>query len=119
MLLNNPYSRRLMLAGCLLTGLAACQKPQAILEIDPSSGCIDSPKTALQVTWDVRPLGLQESSIEVNTVGYPPKLWIMEGASGTKETGAWAHDGFTVSLRTVEGELLARRTFVQQQCAPQ
>jgi len=119
MLLNNPYFRRLMLAGWVLTGLAACQKPQAILEIDPSSGCMASPKVALQVTWDVRPLGLEESSIEVNSVGYPPKLWIREGASGTKETGAWAHDGFTVSLRSIDGKLLARRTFVHHACEPQ
>jgi len=113
---NNSHPFSIMLAVWLLMLLTACQKSQAILEIHPSAGCIDSPKTALQVTWDVRPLGLAESSIEVNSLGYPPKLWIQEGAAGSKTTGVWAHDGFTVTLRTMDGKLLARRTFVHQVC---
>jgi len=108
--------RAVLLAALLLLPVA-CKRPQAMLEISPASGCLDSPKTALQVTWDVRPLGLEESSIEVNSLGVPPKLWLREGAAGSKLTGAWALDGFTVTLRTYDGsQILARRTFVQHVC---
>jgi len=116
---NNLHPFRIMLAVWLLMLLTACQQPQAILEIHPSAGCLDSPRVPLQVTWDVRPLGLEESSIEVNSLGYPAKLWIQEGAAGSKTTGAWADDGFTVTLRAMDGTLLARRTFVQQVCETQ
>jgi len=116
---NNLHPFKITWALLLLMILVACQKPQAILEIHPAAGCIDSPTIPLQVTWDIRPLGLEASSIEVNSLGYPAKLWIREGAAGSKQTGAWADDGFTVTLRTMDGELLARRTFVHQVCETQ
>jgi len=108
---------RVALLAALLLFPVACKRPPALLEISPASGCLDSPKTALQVTWDVRPLGLEASSIEVNSLGVPPKLWIREGAVGSKLTGEWALDGFTITLRTYDGkQILARRTFVQYVC---
>jgi len=113
--------KRIVTAPLLLPFvLAACSSSSVVLEIDPAFGCRGSIGTQLSVTWDVRPLGLDKVLIKVNDFGAAEKLWFEGSEAGSRQTGpGWAHDGFTVTLRTIDEELLARRTFVHQQCAPQ
>jgi len=102
-----------LIASILLLGLfAACKKNQSVLEINPVVGDAGKALVMLNVSWDVRPFGLTGGYIEVNNLGQPPKLWTGVGASGSKMTGVWVRDGFTVVLRARNGVELARRTYV-------
>ena len=102
----------------LLLG-GGCNYRGAELEITPQvvSGC-DTP-AALQVRWDVSGLGLKYARIEVNNVGERPKAWMPKTDSrGEAETGGWAHDGFTITVRSMNGVGLARRTMEATPCSP-
>lgn len=72
---------------------------------------------AVRVDWDVQVPGVEAVELQVNNPGRRPTLWIQSAASGSQSTGAWAGDGFTVTLRTLEGRELARRTLTTTACA--
>jgi len=118
------FSFRPALAVCVvwaMLGGAACHHDKAQLSISPESMDLCSGKdvhsaVALDVSWDVRPLGLERARLEVNNFPEPAKLWALEGAVGSAKTGGWAHEGFTVTLRAMNGVELARRTYVIKEC---
>lgn len=112
-----PFGATLF-AVLLSVGCARQAQPQVLLEIEPAIvGDCDLP-TAVGVKWDASALGLQVAKVEVNNVGGRPKLWIRDHSIGEANTGGtWAEDGFTVTLRSVNGVELAKRTLTSIPCA--
>jgi len=43
-------------------------------------------------------------------------LWVQGGKRGSAEAGKWAHDGYTVTLKALDGRVLARRTLASEPC---
>ncbi len=109
------------MAAMVLLSAAGCSQEQeqghVSLALVPArvSEC-DLP-VAVQVDWDTHVPGVEAVELHVNNPGRRPTLWIQTAASGSQSTGAWAGDGFTVSLRTLEGRELARRTLTTTACA--
>lgn len=99
----------LVAAGCSPAG-------KAELELTPSTVSACHLPVATTVRWDVSGLGLTQARLEVNNIGRPPKLWMIGGSSGTAEAGAWAQDGYTVTLLSANGVVLARRTLTTEVC---
>ena len=113
---RKPYidAGALALAAALLAGCGA--RPEAILVLEPSvvSACDLPAKT--RVRWDVSALGLKQARVEVNNLARTPKLWVSGGARDVQEAGAWAWDGYTVTLKSMNGVVLARRTLTSTPC---
>lgn len=112
--------RRAGLVAAVLAGvaMAACSRGGgAILELEPSVVSACRLPTAVDVTWDASSLGLKLAVLEVNNPGRRPKLWIQGDSVGSQRTGEWAHDGFTVTLRSMNEVELARRTLTTIPCA--
>jgi hypothetical protein len=102
---------------CCLIALAGCsQRPSAMLEIEPAVARRCDVPVPVTVSWDASPLGLAWAQIEVNGVGLKPKVWTAGPSKGSQQTGAWAEDGFTVTLRAMNGVELARRTLTTVSC---
>jgi hypothetical protein len=76
-----------------------------------------SARVPATVRWNVSNLGLKKVRLEVNGVGARPVLWKMGAASGKAETdGPWGDDGFTVTLLSMNGVVLGRRTMTAETC---
>lgn len=106
-----------LLGAALSSGCAKQSKSQALLEIEPAVVRDCDLPTALGVRWDASALGLESTQLEVNNVGGRPKLWIRDHSVGEAHTGGtWAEDGFTVTLRAINGVELARRTLTSVPC---
>jgi hypothetical protein len=71
---------------------------------------------ATVVEWDASALRIDGVELFVANLGRSPKLWTRGGARGIAETGAWAHEGYTVTLKTLDGRVLARRTLTAEPC---
>ena len=110
-------NRSIFPSVALLVLLTGCTRSsEVILELTPSvvSECLTP--VATRVRWDVSPLGLQWARLEVNNLGAPRKLWMAGPQKGEAESGAWAHDGYTVTLMSNNGVVLARRTLITEPC---
>lgn len=109
------------LAFLLVLGLALLPgcKPDptmARFELVPAVVSACKQPVPIAVTWDVAPLGLKQVRVEVNNLGRQPKLWFVGESDGTEQAGAWAHDGFTVTFRAMNGVQLAQRTLTTTPC---
>lgn len=100
--------------ACL--GAGGCNRAQPKFELVPSVVSSCTQPVATKVIWDVRPLGLKYAEVEVGNLGRVPKTWVSGGATATFEAGAWAHDGYTVTLKAMNGVVLARRTLTTTPC---
>jgi hypothetical protein len=88
--------------------------PHFVLEPNVVSSCVQPVST--RVSWDVTPLGLEYAEVEVYNLGRQPKLWVTGTAKGEATAGAWAHDGYTVLLKSRNGVVLAKRTLTTTPC---
>ena len=88
------------LRGCIGGALlAAATAAAAWLNVDHGSarlvlepgrvGACTTP-AATAVEWDAGKAGEGGVRLEVNNLGKPPKLWVLEGPRGRAEAGAWA-----------------------------
>lgn len=109
----------LVLAAAVVAATRLHRDPApALLVMQPSSVPVCTTPVATRVEWDVRALGQAEVKLEVANLGRPPKLWVHAGQTGQAEAGAWAHDGYTVTLKTPDGRVLAKRTLTTRPCNP-
>jgi hypothetical protein len=117
---GKPYSMRRAFALLpLIAALgmtAGCRKQQIQFELNPAVVSSCKQPVAVRVDWDVAALGLKQVRVEVNNIGRQPKLWFVGGSSGSEQSGAWAHDGFTVTLKAMNGVELGRRTMITTPC---
>lgn len=105
------------LAVACLPVISGCHNAGEVkFDIEPAVVSACNLPTAVKVHWDVSGLGLHYARLEVNNLGRPPKLWMVGEQRGVEETGAWAHDGFTVILSSMNGVELGRRTLVTTPC---
>ncbi|WP_162124152.1 hypothetical protein [Pseudoxanthomonas taiwanensis] len=87
------------------------------LELEPEQVRACETPTVTRVRWDATALrGEGGVRLEVNNLGRPPKLWVQGGKRGSAEAGKWAHDGYTVTLKALDGRVLARRTLASEPC---
>lgn len=100
--------------GCL--ALAGCRRDQVRFELEPAVASSCKQPVATRISWDVTPLGLTQVQVEVHNLGRQPKLWFVGAASGSEQAGAWAQDGYTVTLKAMNGVELARRTLTTAPC---
>lgn len=105
---------RMLLVSLLFAGCA--RMGQAELELVPAVVAECKLPTATVVRWDVSRLGLRKARLEINNLGEPRKFWINGEAAGSAEAGAWARDGYTVTLLSMNGVVLARRTLTTFDC---
>lgn len=110
---SNPgwamLSLSVLIAGCSFS-------PKAVLELKPSVARECDTPVATSVYWDVSPLGLKKATLEISDVGAPSKFWHAGDERGTAEAPAWARDGYTVTLLSANGVVLARRTLTTIAC---
>ena len=107
----------LVLAALATTFVAGCGRaPQAEFVLEPSvvSACDLPVKT--RVSWDVSALGLKYATVEVNNFARVPKQWVSGDARGDHEAAAWAYDGYTVTLKSLNGVVLGRRSLTTIPC---
>ena len=102
------------MAACV--AVASCSREPVRFELEPHVVSSCHQPVATRVSWDVSSLGLKWVQIEVNNLGRRPKLWFVGGAKGSEQAGAWAHDGYTVTLKARNGVVLARRTLTTAPC---
>ncbi len=100
------------LAG--MTG--ACSREAAVLVLSPARVSACAQPVALDVQWDATRLNLKRVKLEVNDIGRKPQTWHLAEARGQAQTGVWASDGFTVTLKAMNGVVLARRTLTTSPC---
>ena len=106
----------LMLLIVALGMVAGCQRPEIHFELEPAVVSSCKQPVAVRANWDVTALGLKRVRLEVNNIGRQPKVWAEGTTVGSEQTGAWAHDGFTVTLRAMNGVELGRRTLTTVPC---
>ncbi|WP_447730892.1 hypothetical protein [Pseudoxanthomonas suwonensis] len=114
-------TRRKALAFTLMVVAAGAAKLQldpapVKLSMQPERVRTCETPVATVVEWDASAIRVGSVKLEVNNLGRPPKLWVQAGRRGSAETGAWAHDGYTVTLKTPDGRVLARRTLTTEPC---
>lgn len=71
---------------------------------------------AVEVHWDASRLGLKQAYLEFGSLGRGAQRWREEGSVGTAKTEAWVTDGTTVTLRSMNNVVLAKRTFTTTVC---
>lgn len=110
-----------MLALAAVAVLRLQRDPAPVtLSMQPEVVSACTTPVATAVEWDVGGAGVQGVKLEVHNLGRPPKLWVQGGPRGKAEGGAWAHDGYTVTLKSSEdGRVLARRTLTTEPCSRQ
>jgi len=110
--------RAILLAGVALACCFAlgCAREKVHFVLEPSVVSACRQPVATQVSWDVSALGLKYATVEVNNLGRPPKPWVSGGKVETFRAGAWAYDGYTVTLKSLNGVVLARRTLTTAPC---
>lgn len=96
--------------------IVGCRRPQARLELEPAIVSACNLPVAVRIRWDASTLGLKRARVEVNNLGRQPKVWIEGASRGDAITGPWANDGFTVTLRSMNGVDLGRRTLTTTPC---
>lgn len=110
--------------GLLLFALAAAAtlrlqgdpaQVKLVMQPEVVRACTTPVVTAVE--WDVGQTGVKGVSLEVHNLGRPPKLWVQGGPRGQADAGAWAHDGYTVTLKSADGRVLARRTLTTEPCS--
>ncbi len=106
----------LTLSMAALGTMTACQRQEIHFEMEPAVVSSCQQPVAVRVNWDVSALALKQVQVEVNNVGRQPKLWFVGTVNGSEETGPWAHDGFTVTLKAMNGVELGRRTLTTTPC---
>lgn len=95
---------------------AGCSREGVRLRLEPAVARACDLPVATHVSWDVAPLGLKYVDVEVANLGETPKLWIPGKSRGAATSGAWAQDGYTVTLKARNGVVLARRTLTTIPC---
>ena len=111
-----------LLAGRVATvalsiGIASCGRADDVeLTMTPSRVSACEMPVAVEVQWDASMLGLSRVVLEVNNVGTRPRVWLSGESRGSQKTGTWAHDGFTVTLKAMNGVVLGRRTLTTERC---
>ena len=106
----------LLTTSTMMATLAGCQRPQVQFGLEPAVVSACNLPVAIRVRWDVGALGLKRARLEVNNLGRQPKVWVEGASRGEERTGAWAHDGFTVTLKSMNGVELAKRTLTTTPC---
>ena len=107
----------LLLSMLVVVAMATgCRRPQVRLELEPAVVSACNLPVAVGVRWDASALGLKRARVEVNNLGRQPKVWIDGASRGHALTGTWANDGFTVTLRSMNGVELGRRTLMTTPC---
>ena len=98
--------------------LAGCQgeRYDVDLAMTPSSAGACELPVAVEVQWDVSRLGLDEAKLEFGSLGSTPQLWYAGPSRGSRKTGRWMDDGSTVTLKSKDGVVLAKRTFTTTVC---
>ena len=116
---RSAFARQCGIVLVLLSFVAvsACSRSAKVrFELQPSVVSACTQPVATTVDWDVSGLGLQFVLIEVNNLGRQPKLWISGGPKGSASAGAWAHDGYSVTLKAKNGVVIAKRTLTTLPC---
>lgn len=115
---NDPVSKSCAFAAVLLACVigVGCSRQGVQLQLEPAVARVCDLPVATRVSWDVTPLGLKYVDIQVANLGEAPKSWTTGGAKGAETSGAWAQDGYTVTLRSRNGVVLARRTMTTIPC---
>lgn len=114
--IDSAALRAALLLAALLP-VAACSRTDAVefsMIPDKVSAC-EMP-VAVEIHWDASALGLSRASVEVNNIAAKPRVWVVGDSRGSQKTGAWAHDGFTATLKSMNGVVLARRTLTTERC---
>ena len=109
---------RATLAVALAVLLAACQGERYDVDlamVPASAGACELP-IAVDVQWDASRLGLEEAYLEFGSLGKPAQLWYMGASRGSQKTDKWVTDGSTVTLKSKNGVVLAKRTFTTTPC---
>lgn len=98
--------------------LAACQGQQYDVDLimTPSTAGACEVPVAVEVHWDASRLGLKQAYLEFGSLGRGAQRWREEGSVGTAKTEAWVTDGTTVTLRSMNNVVLAKRTFTTTVC---
>lgn len=112
---RNPAWTHLLVMGLAVLG-GCTPEPALRFNLIPAVVSACKQPVPVAVSWDVTPLGLKQVRVEVNNLGRPPKLWFVGESKGTEQGGAWAHDGFTVTFRAMNGVELAKRTLTTTPC---
>lgn len=100
-----------------IAALGGCNRtPQAYFVLEPSVVSSCRQPVATRVHWDVSALGLEYAEVEIYNLGRQPKPWVAGAAKGEAVAGAWAHDGYTVLLKSRNGVVLAKRTLTTTPC---
>lgn len=100
-----------------IAGCSGQRQARVVLEIEPAVARECELPTAVTVRWDASSLGLKLAKLEVNNIGRTPRLWTQNLSVGNESTGGgWAEDGFTVTLRSLNGVELARQTLTSVPC---
>lgn len=110
-------ARWMGVAALALLAAGCSQQEQVALDLQPAQVSECDLPVSVQVTWNVLLPGVEAVELHVNNPGRRPMLWTQTAAFGSQHTDAWAADGFTVTLRTLEGRELARRTLTTTACA--
>ncbi len=107
---------KLLASTLLLLSLLGCTRETAVLTLEPAVVEDCALPVAVHVRWDASALGLHYAQLETNNIGKLPKLWISGASKGEDTTGVWAWDGYTVTLKSVNDVVLARRTLTTLPC---
>lgn len=110
--------RILVVMLACISGLAACQGQQYDVDLvmTPSTAGACEVPVAVDIHWDASRLGLKEAYLEFGSLGRPVQRWHTGDSRGSDRTGVWVTDGTTVTLKAMNGVVLAKRTFTTTVC---
>ena len=100
----------MLLSGCSHFGNSDLQITPAVFP-----ECT-GPDIVVHVQWDATSVTRHPVNLFVHKPGQAPTLWRQDAPKGKADTGKWASDGWTVSLQTKDGRLLATRTLQTTPC---
>jgi hypothetical protein len=98
-----------------LLAMTGCSK-SPVLEITPAVVRECEPSVAALVRWDVADRHIGSVKLLVNNLGQRPQLWAAVPGKGSQATGRWVADGYTVTMTSNDGRVLARRTVTSVAC---
>lgn len=104
------------LAVALACNAGCSRSVDVTLDLEPRLASDCHTPVATTVRWDASGAGIKAVRLEVHNLGGRSKLWAISGGRGELTAGAWAHDGYTVTLKDMHGVELARRTLVTTPC---
>ncbi len=112
-----PVRLQTALLLAALLPVAACSRTDAVeFSMNPEKVSACEMPVAVEIRWDATALGLKRAYVEVNNIAAKPRTWVAGESRGSEKTGVWAHDGFTATLKSMNGVVLARRTLTTERC---